>query len=119
MKLWWPHCEALVAFAKASQLTGDKRYWERFIMVAEYTFKHFSDAKSGENKSGGGEWFGYLDRSGVRTHDFKGGPYKGCFHVPRALLYVQEALTLLFDTLYEKSGFDEDESIEQPMKGKK
>lgn len=34
---------------------------------------------------GGGEWFGYLDCGGKVTHTFKGGPYKGCFHVPRAL----------------------------------
>lgn len=34
---------------------------------------------------GHGEWYGYLDRRGEVTHRFKGGPYKGCFHVPRAL----------------------------------
>jgi N-acylglucosamine 2-epimerase len=31
------------------------------------------------------EWFGCLNRQGQVTQRFKGGPYKGCFHVPRAL----------------------------------
>ena len=43
MKLWWPHCEALVAFAYAFKVTGDVHYQERFNLVAEYTFAHFSD----------------------------------------------------------------------------
>ena len=33
----------------------------------------------------GGEWFGYLTRRGERLLDLKGGKWKGCFHVPRAL----------------------------------
>jgi N-acylglucosamine 2-epimerase len=33
-----------------------------------------------------GEWFGYADRYGKITHQLKGNHYKGCFHVPRALL---------------------------------
>ncbi|XP_020629032.1 N-acylglucosamine 2-epimerase-like [Orbicella faveolata] len=32
-----------------------------------------------------GEWFGYLNQKGEVTHTFKGGPFKGCFHVPRCL----------------------------------
>ena len=53
--------------------------WERFNQVANYTIEHFRDKKRG------GEWYGYLNRRGEITHRFKGGPYKGCFHVPRAL----------------------------------
>jgi N-acylglucosamine 2-epimerase len=33
-----------------------------------------------------GAWFFLLDRAGNRTHNLKGGKWKGCFHVPRALL---------------------------------
>jgi mannose/cellobiose epimerase-like protein (N-acyl-D-glucosamine 2-epimerase family) len=40
---------------------------------------------SGGQGSGHGEWFGYLDEAGRVNQRFKGGPYKGCFHVPRAL----------------------------------
>ena len=39
-----------------------------------------------------GEWYGYLTRDWQLNQTFKGGPYKGCFHVPRALLYCLQAL---------------------------
>ncbi len=32
------------------------------------------------------------DREGKVTHRFKGGPYKGCFHVPRALFLLERLL---------------------------
>ena len=57
-----------------------------FHKVAEYTFGHFPDTVHGE-------WYGYLDRFGNKTHSFKGGPYKGCFHVPRALRMVEALLS--------------------------
>ena len=34
-----------------------------------------------------GEWYGYCDRQGKVTNSLKGGAYKGCFHVPRALFF--------------------------------
>lgn len=61
---------------------------ERFNKVATYTFKHFVD-----ESDSGGEWYGYLDRRNEVTHRFKGGPYKGCFHVPRALLFCERLLS--------------------------
>lgn len=78
MKLWWPHCEAMVAFLLLYSMEREQSDWDRFIQVKEYAFSHFSDAEYGE-------WFGYLNRRGEVTQRFKGGPYKGCFHVPRAL----------------------------------
>lgn len=78
MKLWWPHCEALYAHLLNFQLTGSEEDWQRYLQTFEYTFNHFPDP-------GYGEWFGYLDRQGNPTHMFKGAPYKGCFHVPRAM----------------------------------
>lgn len=86
MKLWWPHCEAMVAYAMLYADSRSPAHWARFEQVAEYTLRHFSDA--GE----GGEWFGYCDRAGRPTHRFKGGPYKGCFHVPRALFMCANIL---------------------------
>ncbi|MBI9071064.1 MAG: AGE family epimerase/isomerase [Melioribacteraceae bacterium] len=79
MKLWWPHCESLYAFLLLYSITKREDDWKNFIKVKEYTFNKFPDKKNGE-------WFGYLNRRGEITHRFKGGPYKGCFHVPRALL---------------------------------
>ena len=78
MKLWWPHCEALYAHLLHYSLTGNATDLAAFREVDRYTFDHFTDRDYDE-------WYGYLDREGRVTHRFKGGPYKGCFHVPRAL----------------------------------
>lgn len=78
MKLWWPHAEALYAHLLSWSITRDGADWERFVRTDAWTFSHFPDPEHGE-------WYGYLDRRGEVTHRFKGGPYKGCFHVPRAL----------------------------------
>ena len=40
----------------------------------------------------GGEWAGYLSREGKVKMDFKGGPFKGCFHVLRALMLCESIL---------------------------
>lgn len=90
MKLWWPHCEAMVAFLMAYQSTGDDRYWKKFEHLTDYSFKHFADPEYGE-------WFGYLDRQGKMAMRFKGGPYKGCFHVPRALHLCEKVLDELLE----------------------
>jgi N-acylglucosamine 2-epimerase len=84
-KLWWVHLETLVALAKAYKYTGDKRcqYW--FEKVHDYTWKHFKDPDYGE-------WFGYLNRRGEVLLPLKGGKWKGCFHVPRALYQVWKTL---------------------------
>ncbi|HAE37447.1 MAG TPA: N-acylglucosamine 2-epimerase [Candidatus Riflebacteria bacterium] len=78
MKLWWPHCEALYGHLLNYSITRSPADWLRFMATEAYTFSHFPDPVHGE-------WYGYLDRTGAVTHRFKGGPYKGCFHVPRAL----------------------------------
>ena len=79
MKLWWVHSEALYAHLLNFSLTGDRADWDAFVQTDAYVFEHFSDPEFGE-------WYGYCDRQGNVTHRFKGGPYKGCFHVPRSLL---------------------------------
>ena len=78
MKLWWPHCEALYAHLLNCAFTGSSQDLDNFEAVYHYIVNHFVDKEHPE-------WFGYLDRQGQVTHYFKGGPYKGCFHVPRAL----------------------------------
>jgi N-acylglucosamine 2-epimerase len=78
MKLWWPHCEAMAAFLLLYAAERDPADWERFVQVKDYALAHFRDPAQGE-------WFGYLNRRGEVTHRFKGGDYKGCFHLPRAL----------------------------------
>jgi N-acylglucosamine 2-epimerase len=53
--------------------------------VHDYTWQHFKDKAYGE-------WFGYLNRQGEVLLDLKGGKWKGCFHVPRALYQVYTTL---------------------------
>lgn len=84
-KLWWVHVEALVCMAKAWSLTGNLKAKEWFEKIHEYSWQNFRDAQHGE-------WFGYLNRRGEVLLDLKGGKWKGCFHVPRAMLQVYQTL---------------------------
>jgi len=79
MKVWWTHTEALDALLWAYRATrrGDVLAW--FERVHEYVWGTFPDAEYGE-------WFGFFDRGGRRTHNLKGGRIKGCMHLTRALL---------------------------------
>lgn len=84
-KLWWVHLEALVCMAKAWSLTGNLEAKMWFEKLHDYTWSHFKDPEYGE-------WFGYLNRRGEVLLNLKGGKWKGCFHVPRALLQVYNTL---------------------------
>lgn len=77
-KLWWVHLEALVALSKAYEHTRRKELLDWYHKVHEYAWSHFSDPENGE-------WYGYLNRQGEVLLDLKGGKWKGCFHVPRAM----------------------------------
>ncbi|NLF30769.1 MAG: N-acylglucosamine 2-epimerase [Planctomycetes bacterium] len=85
MKLWWPMTEALYATLLAWTLTGDQRHLRRHDLVRQWSWDHLRDAEHGE-------WYGYLDRRGEPTNELKGGPWKGFFHLPRALLYCVDLL---------------------------
>ncbi|BAY94441.1 MULTISPECIES: AGE family epimerase/isomerase [unclassified Tolypothrix] len=77
-KLWWVHLESLVALAMGDRLTGRAECREWYNKMHNYTWSHFADPEYGE-------WFGYLNRRGEVLLNLKGGKWKGCFHVPRAL----------------------------------
>lgn len=77
-KLWWVHLETLVALAMGDRLTHRPECWEWFQKVHDYSWSRFADPDHGE-------WFGYLNRRGEVLLNLKGGKWKGCFHVPRAL----------------------------------
>jgi N-acylglucosamine 2-epimerase len=87
-KLWWVHVETLIALLKGYRLTGNPACWTWFERVHAYTWARFPDPKFGE-------WFGYLNRRGEVLLSLKGGKWKGCFHVPRALLQCAHELELL------------------------
>lgn len=84
-KLWWVHMEALIATLKGYQLTQDEKCLQWFIKIHDYSWEHFNDSNHGE-------WFGYLKRDGTPLNTMKGGKWKGCFHVPRGLLYCMNIL---------------------------
>lgn len=84
-KLWWVHVETLVALAKGYTYTGDERCLQWFHKVHQYSWTKFKDHQYGE-------WFGYLNRRGEVLLNLKGGKWKGCFHVPRALYQVWNTL---------------------------
>ncbi|KAG8432716.1 hypothetical protein GDO86_017094 [Hymenochirus boettgeri] len=96
MKLWWPHTEALIAFLLGYQETGDQKLLEYFEKVYNYVFSQFSDPENGE-------WFGYLNREGKVALSIKGGPFKGCFHIPRCLYMCEEILSKLLDIMDNKA----------------
>ena len=84
-KLWWVHVETLISLLKGYWHTGDERCWEWFERVHNYTWAHFPDSKYGE-------WFGYLNRQGEPLLTLKGGKWKGCYHIPRALYQCWKTL---------------------------
>jgi len=90
MKLWWPHCEALISYLMAYTLTEDSAYFEKFRLIHDYAFNHFRDEEYGE-------WFGYLHRNGTVSNSLKGNLFKGPFHIPRALMQCYSMLMELTD----------------------
>ncbi len=84
-KLWWVHLETLVFLSKSISLLGDQKFDDWFKKVHNYTWHHFADP-------GYGEWWGYLNRKGEVLKNLKGGKWKGCFHVPRALYQCSKLL---------------------------
>ena len=87
-KLWWVHLESLVALAMGYRLTGRIECWEWYQRLHDYSWSKFADPEYGE-------WFGYLNRRGEVLLNLKGGKWKGCFHVPRALLLCWKNFELL------------------------
>lgn len=84
-KLWWVHIEALIFLTTALKHSRIPELTMWFQKVHDYTWSHFPDPDYGE-------WFGYLSREGNPRIDAKGGKWKGCFHLPRGLLYCWKNL---------------------------
>ncbi|MEL6580650.1 MAG: AGE family epimerase/isomerase [Cyanobacteria bacterium J06621_12] len=87
-KLWWVHLETLVALLMGFNLTGRQECLEWFKQVHNYTWSNFTDSEYGG-------WFGYLNCQGELLLNLKGGKWKGCFHVPRALYLCWQQLSIL------------------------
>ena len=76
MKLWWPQCEAMIAFRMAAELSGEQKYAKLYESLLDYTEKHFVDKECGE-------WYGYLHYDNSPSTTLKGNIFKGPFHIPR------------------------------------
>jgi N-acylglucosamine 2-epimerase len=86
-KLWWVHVETLVGLAKAYTYTKDEACVSWFNKVHDYSWAKFKDPQYKE-------WFGYLNRRGEVLLHLKGGKWKGCFHMPRAMYQVWKTLEM-------------------------
>lgn len=91
-KLWWVHLETLVALALAFRITKREECRRWLEKVHSYTWNTFPDPEFGE-------WYGYADRRGDILLPLKGGKWKGCFHVPRALLLCSRIFDELADSV--------------------
>ncbi len=87
-KLWWVHLETLVALAMGYRFTKRAECWDWYQKVHDYSWSKFADPEYGE-------WFGYLNRRGEVLLNLKGGKWKGCFHVPRALFLCWKTFAAL------------------------
>ena len=88
MKLFWVHCEAMIALTYAYMYTGDTKYTKWFEKIFDYCLKHFADP-------GHPEWFGHLHRDGTPISYIKGSDWKGPYHNVRAFM----VLSHLFDKI--------------------
>lgn len=84
-KLWWVQLEALVALSKILKYNPSAEAWLWFQKIHDYAWNHFRDPEYGE-------WYGYLTEQGNVLVPLKGGKWKGCFHLPRALHECSTAL---------------------------
>ena len=85
MKLFWPHCEGMIALLYAYLYTGEAVYMQWFEKIADYVYKYFPD-------EGHPEWFGHLHRDGSPISYIKGSDWKGPFHNVRAFMLISQLL---------------------------
>ncbi len=81
MKLWWPQCEAMIAFRMAYMLFGEEKYLKLYEDFREYCEKYFLDSENGE-------WYGYLHYDNTVSTTLKGNIFKGPFHIPRLYMIM-------------------------------
>lgn len=86
-KVWWSHCEVLIASLMLYRDTKNEKYLNYFEQILDYCKAKFSDATYGE-------CYSYLTQEGeVDKKSHKGGIFKGPFHLPRMLIMVDLMLT--------------------------
>ncbi len=88
MKLFWVHCEAMIALVYSYMYTKNQKYLDGYEKILDYCVKHFSDP-------GYPEWYGHLHRDGTPISQIKGSDWKGPFHNVRAFMILSQ----LFEAL--------------------
>lgn len=88
MKLFWVHCEAMIALTYAYLYTGKQAYMAWFERIFDYVCEHFADP-------GHPEWFGHLHRDGTPISYIKGSDWKGPYHNVRAFMVLCELFDLI------------------------
>ncbi len=87
-KLWWVHLEAMITMLKGYQHTGNEQCLTWYEKLHEYVWDNFVDTSFSE-------MYGYLNRQGQPLLSLKGGKWKGCFHVPRAMYQLYKTMEVL------------------------
>ncbi len=88
MKLFWVHCEAMIALVYSYMYTKDQKYLDYYEKILDYCVAHFADP-------GYPEWYGHLHRDGTPISQIKGSDWKGPFHNVRAFMVLSQ----LFEAL--------------------
>ncbi|MBE6965587.1 MAG: hypothetical protein E7441_06090 [Ruminococcaceae bacterium] len=83
--IWWPQCEAIIAYRLAYNIFGDNEYKKLADRIEAFAFSHFADTEHGE-------WFEECTQTGEVVSTNKGTVLKGPFHLPR-MLFVLISLT--------------------------
>ena len=78
LKLWWPHTEALIVFLKLYLKTNDKKFYDIYQNIYDFTKNNFIVDNL--------EWIGYLRYDNSPLNFSKGNLFKGPFHIPRMLM---------------------------------
>jgi mannobiose 2-epimerase len=86
-KHWWVQAEALVGFLNAWELSGDSRYFEKFIAIWAYIKQHIID-------NANGEWYWGINADGsIMQGEDKAGFWKCPYHNGRACIEVIRRLS--------------------------
>lgn len=83
LKLFWVHCEAMIALTYSYWYTKDEKYLAWFEKIYDYVCKYFADP-------GHPEWWGHLHRDGTPISPIKGSDWKGPFHNVRAFMVLSQ-----------------------------
>lgn len=88
MKLFWVHCEAMIALTYAYWYTKNDKYMAWFEKIFDYVCRHYADP-------GYPEWYGHLHRDGTPISPIKGSDWKGPFHNVRAYMVLSQLFAQL------------------------